>query len=48
MSDTPVILLTGFGDFMNAANELPSGVNRVISKPLSFDTLQKTIADVMG
>jgi len=45
--NTPVILLTGFGDFMNAADELPNGVNRVISKPLSFDTLQKTIADVM-
>jgi len=46
--NTPVILLTGFGDFMNAADELPHGVNRVISKPLSFDTLQKTIADVMS
>jgi len=44
---TPVILLTGFGEFMNAAGELPHGVDAVMSKPLTFESLQQTIAKVM-
>ncbi|MFN8490893.1 MAG: ATP-binding protein [Caldilineaceae bacterium] len=44
---TPVILLTGFGEFMNAAGELPHGVDAVMSKPLAFDSLQHTIAQVL-
>ncbi len=46
-AQTPVILLTGFGEFMNAAGELPHGVDAVMSKPLAFDSLQETIAKVM-
>ena len=45
--DTPVILLTGFGEFMNAEGELPLGVDYVMSKPLTLATLQQTIARAM-
>lgn len=44
---TPVILLTGFGEFMQANGELPKGVDCVMSKPFTFTTLQQTIAQVM-
>ncbi|MCC6446706.1 MAG: PAS domain S-box protein [Armatimonadetes bacterium] len=32
---TPVILLTGFGDFMIAADDRPEGVDIVLSKPIT-------------
>ncbi|MBX3012437.1 MAG: response regulator [Caldilineaceae bacterium] len=44
----PVILLTGFGEFMNASDELPKGVDYVISKPFTLDTLQNAIAQAMS
>lgn len=42
----PVILLTGFGELMQANGELPKGVDCVMSKPFTFSTLQQTIAQV--
>lgn len=45
--DTPVILLTGFGEFMNAVGDLPLGVDCVMRKPFTLNTLQQTIANVM-
>lgn len=44
---TPIILLTGFGELMQANGELPNGVDCVMSKPFTFATLQQTIAQVM-
>jgi len=44
---TPIILLTGFGELMQANGELPNGVDCVMSKPFTFTTLQQTIAQVM-
>ena len=41
--DTPVILLTGFGDEMLAAGGLPSGVDLVLGKPVSHADLRKAI-----
>jgi PAS domain S-box-containing protein len=41
---TPVILLTGFGDLMAAAGELPPGISRVLGKPVTRDTLRATLA----
>jgi signal transduction histidine kinase/ActR/RegA family two-component response regulator len=38
-SKTPVVLLTGFGDFMRASNELPPGVNLILSKPVKQEDL---------
>ena len=46
--ETPVILLTGFGDMMNADLELPAGVDFIVSKPVTLDNLYKAISSVMS
>ena len=43
----PVILLTGFGDLMNAANTLPAGVDVVLGKPVTLAALRAGIAAAM-
>jgi PAS domain S-box-containing protein len=40
----PILMLTGFGDFMNAADERPEGVDVVVSKPVTIDALRDAIA----
>jgi PAS domain S-box-containing protein len=40
---TPLIMLTGFGDLMDARHEKPAGVSAVISKPVTLDALTKSI-----
>lgn len=45
--DTPVIMLTGFGDMMDAVGEKPKNVDAVLSKPIKRENLQKAIAEVM-
>jgi PAS domain S-box-containing protein len=42
---TPVILLTGFGDLM-AAGALPPGIDRVLGKPVTRETLRAALADL--
>lgn len=44
---TPVILLTGFGEEMNAAGRAPGGVDLVVGKPVSGADLRKAIHQVM-
>jgi CheY-like chemotaxis protein len=39
-----VILLTGFGDEMQAAGALPEGVDLVLSKPVSAAELRRAVA----
>jgi signal transduction histidine kinase len=39
----PVVLLTGFGDLMEGGGERPSGVDVIVSKPFTFDTLRDAI-----
>lgn len=46
-ANTPIIMLTGFGDVMNEQEELPAGVNLVIPKPSTIETLRCVIAKVM-
>jgi CheY-like chemotaxis protein len=41
--DTPVIMLTGFGDLMDARREQPQGVDAIVSKPVTLDTLTQAI-----
>jgi signal transduction histidine kinase/CheY-like chemotaxis protein len=41
---TPVVLLTGFGDLMNAAGEKPEGVDLVVKKPIRLATLREVLA----
>ena len=44
--DTPVIMLTGFGDLMAAKGEQPAGVDAVVGKPVTLDALAKAIRQV--
>ena len=40
----PVVLLTGFGELMNAEGERPEGVDIIVSKPFNLDTLRSALA----
>jgi len=44
----PIILLTGFGEMMQAAGERPEGVDLVVSKPVTLKTLRLAVGDVMS
>ena len=46
-SDTPIIMLTGFGSMMLAAGERPPGVDFVLSKPVSIAALRNAIVSVL-
>jgi CheY-like chemotaxis protein len=43
---TPVLMLTGFGDFMTSADELPEGVELVVRKPVTLTVLRQAVAKV--
>jgi signal transduction histidine kinase/ActR/RegA family two-component response regulator len=43
---TPVILLTGFGDLMEAVGDVPTGVDSVVSKPVRLADLWRAVAQV--
>ena len=42
----PILMLTGFGDFMIARGEHPDGVDAVVAKPITIDGLRDAIAEV--
>ena len=42
----PVIMLTGFGDVMQATSEKPVGVALILSKPVTLASLRKALAKV--
>jgi FixJ family two-component response regulator len=44
--DIPVIMLTGFGDLMNARGDHPPGVDAIVSKPVTLDALTHAIRKV--
>ncbi len=46
--DTPVILLTGFGEMSNAPGSRPEGVDLVLQKPVTLEGLKRAIAGVMS
>ena len=46
--DKPVIMLTGFGDLMQAKGEKPAGVSVLVSKPVTGDGLQRAIAQALA
>ena len=43
----PVILLTGFGDLMRGAGEKPEGVDLVVSKPFTLNSLREAMYRVV-
>jgi signal transduction histidine kinase len=42
----PVIMLTGFGDIMKAAGEIPSGVSCLLSKPVTLPAFREALYKV--
>ena len=42
----PIVLLTGFGDMMTAAGELPVGVDFVLGKPVTLRTLREALTRI--
>jgi CheY-like chemotaxis protein len=44
--DTPVILLTGWGQRLVAERDIPQNVDRVLNKPPKLQDLRSTIADL--
>ncbi len=46
-SGVPVILMTGFGDIMKAAGEMPPHVRAILSKPFTTSTLRTALAKVL-
>jgi len=45
--DLPVILLTGFGDMMKAAGEMPPGIDLILGKPVTIAGLRTALARVV-
>lgn len=41
--EIPVVLLTGFGDLMNAEGEKPAGIDAVVSKPFTMASLRSAL-----
>jgi signal transduction histidine kinase len=46
--ETPVVMLTGFGDIMHAKNEAVSSVDRVISKPPTVALIREVLSQFCG
>lgn len=46
--NVPVILLTGFGDEMNARGDLPAGVDTVVAKPFTVAILREVLSQYVG
>lgn len=45
---TPVVLLTGFGDLMHTTGENPDGVDLILSKPFTLESLRGAVSKVSG
>jgi CheY-like chemotaxis protein len=46
--NTPVVLVTGWGQGMHAQNDVPSDVDRVLSKPPKLSELREALASLAG
>jgi CheY-like chemotaxis protein len=44
--DTPIILLTGWGQRLVAERDIPQNVDRVLNKPPKLQDLRSTIAEL--
>ena len=44
----PVIPMTGFGDIMSATGEKPAGVDMILTKPATLNTLREAVAKVIS
>ncbi len=48
MPKVPIIMLTGFGDLMNAVDEKPAGVDMILSKPVGLTEFRAALEKVGG
>ena len=46
-AQTPIILLTGFGDLMSATQERPANVDAVVGKPVRVTELWRAVAELV-
>ena len=46
--ETPIVLLTGFGELMSDHDERPEGVDMIVSKPITLAALRDAMTKVMA
>ena len=46
--ETPIVLLTGFGDVMGDHDERPEGVDLIVSKPITLGALRAAMTKVIA
>ena len=44
--ETPVILMTGWGMRLRAENDIPAGVDAIVSKPPTIEAINRALARV--
>jgi CheY-like chemotaxis protein len=44
--DIPIVMLTGFGELMTTSDSIPTGVTKLINKPVTMEELRSAIAAV--
>jgi CheY-like chemotaxis protein/anti-sigma regulatory factor (Ser/Thr protein kinase) len=47
MPKMPIIMITGFGNIMEASGEIPKNIDCLVSKPLIMDELRKALAETI-
>lgn len=45
---TPIIMLTGYGDMMNEQGERPAGIDMILTKPFTRESLRHAMDEVMS
>jgi PAS domain S-box-containing protein len=48
MPDKPIVMLTGFGELMSARGEHPTGVDLIVSKPVTRSELQRAVSEAIA
>ena len=46
--DTPIIMITGFGDLMRSSGEKVKYVDRVLGKPITLSEFREALTEVIG
>lgn len=46
--ETPIIMVTGFGDMINSGDDSPKNVDLVLAKPVPLNTLNERISELVG
>ena len=46
--ETPIIMLTGFGNIMNSAGDMPDAVDCLLGKPLKLQDFRNAVQETIG